>query len=907
MKPKKIAILTIVAGEKYQQIWQRSEPFFNVYADKCGADLLVLKDIPDNLPSPHWAKFSIYELLKKQYDRVAFIDADIIIRPDAPDVFAMVPEDQLGIFNEGLYCPRSICIYEVKKVYNIELPKWDGKSYYNTGVMIASREHRHVFKVEEEIKPLRNSFGEQTYLNMKIIKSGVNVFRLPFKFNRMSLMDKLTGKTRLDSYFIHYAGDGDKLLEKMDRDIKLWAEDPSYKYRQKIFIWALGGLGDCICAEPTIRHMRNEVYKDADIFLMSNHHFLYHHIEGIEFHAERDFPKEDVDAVSEFYTHPSPFDKFSDFAVSYSNFCPHLMVHAVDWVSMNTINRMLPLKDREIKLTYTDDDLEKVMEIYPDPEKLILIHAGKGWETKPQPLTSLIKTPDGWTKMGDIKVGDRVCTPDGGTANVDGVYPKGKHQIFEVTFADGRRTHCTIDHLWKVYHENWIRNWKGEKVSNPWKIKSLAEIIEHPSDRPFYVPLPEPVYGTVSDLPIDPYVLGCLLGDGCFSKHQSIQFSTGDSELIKGINDKLQSGISLKKNTGSEINYRLTGLMGNKGDTYRHKLKTLALWGKLSNDKFVPNIYKNSSIEQRLELVCGLMDTDGNAAFKNGHAINFYTVSNQLALDMQYLIRSLGGLCSITSKKRIKAGMNAAILFTCHIRHDHPENLFKLSRKKERAVRIKTNIIRKCRIVDIKPLGVEEVQCISIDNANHLYITDDFIVTHNTFPVKWWQEIVDTLDSRGFKVGLIGANVTPEHGYVPVECPPNGIDFRDKLSIPQLISLIAQAPVLITNDSAPTHIAGAFDNYIILIPTCKEGDLLIPYRKGQQYYKAACLSKREIHQDQLVRSTDVSGWQTSHLPIGHTIEEYIPAAGDVIKQAVTFSMQSKKLICMDKLKEAVNE
>lgn len=558
MKPKQIAIMTIVSGEKYRKIWERSEPFFTAYADKCGADLLVLKEIPPNLPSPHWAKFSIYELLKKQYDRVAFIDADIIIRTDSPNIFELVPEEKFGIFNEGLYTPRSICIYEVKKVYNIELPAWDGKTYYNTGVMVASREHRHVFRVDDEVKPLRNHFGEQTYLNMKIIKSEIPVFRLPYKFNRMSLMDKLTGKTRLDCYFIHYAGDGDKLFEKMDRDIKRWAEDPSYQYKQKIFIWALGGLGDCITAEPTIRHMRNEVYKDADIYLMSNHHFLYHHIDGIEFHAERDFPKEDVDAVSEFYTHPSPFDKFNDFAVSYSNFCPHLMVHAVDWVSMNTINRMMPLKDREIKLTYTDDDLEKVMEIYPDPEKLILIHAGKGWETK-------------------------------------------------------------------------------------------------------------------------------------------------------------------------------------------------------------------------------------------------------------------------------------------------------------------------------------------------------------TFPLTWWQEIVDTLDKNGFKVGLIGKNVSNEHGYVPVECPPNGIDFRDKLTIPQLIALIAQAPVVVTNDSAPVHIAGAFDNYIILIPTCKEGDLLIPYRKGQQYYKAVCLQKREIHQDQPVRSTDVNGWQTSHLPSGHTIEEYIPEAGDVVKQAITFFMQSKKLICMDKLKEAVNE
>ena len=560
MKPKKLGIVTIVAGERYRQIWQRSEPFFNAYADKIGADLLVLKDIPPDLPSPHWAKFSIYELLKKQYDRIAFIDTDIIIRPDAPSLFDIVPEDEFGIFDEGMFTPRSICIYEVMKVYKISLPKWDGKKYYNTGVMVASREHRHIFRVEEEIKPLRNSFGEQTYLNMKILSSEVKVLPLHFKYNRMSMMDRLTGKSRLDCYFVHYAGDGDRLLEKMDRDIKKWAEDPSYQYRQKIFVWALGGLGDCVCAEPSIRHMRNEVYKDADIYLMTKpRNFpFYKHIEGIQLLNEGEPAKEDVDAVVEFYTHHSPFDKCNDHQVSFSSMTPLLLCHAVDWVSMNMMNRMMPLKDREIKLTYTDDDLLGVLEIDPDPEELVLIHAGMGWETK-------------------------------------------------------------------------------------------------------------------------------------------------------------------------------------------------------------------------------------------------------------------------------------------------------------------------------------------------------------TFPLVWWQEVVDTLSAKGIRVGLIGQNVSNEHGYVPVKCPENGVDFRDKLTIPQLVALIAQAPVLVTNDSAPTHIAGAFDNYIILIPTCKDGDLLIPYRKGQQYYKAATMFKKMIYEDQPVRATDLNGWQTSHLPKDHSISEYIPEAGDVAKQAETFFIQSKKLVCMNKFKEAVNE
>jgi ADP-heptose:LPS heptosyltransferase len=558
------AILTIVSGDKYREVWKRSEPFFAAYADKCGADLLVLKELP-NLPSPHWAKFSIYELLKKKYHRVAFIDADILIRPDAPSLFDIVPEDQFGIFNEGTYSPRAMCIHEVKKVYNVPLPKWDGKTYYNTGVMVVSRGHRHIFKVEEDIKPLRNSFGEQTYLNMRIMSSDAKVFSLPFKFNRMSLLDRIIGISRLDSYIVHYAGfdilfgEG-AMLKSMDRDIERWKQNPEYKYKRKIFLWALGGLGDCIAAEPTIRYMRETLYPEADIYLLTKKyfHFIYQHLKGITFLEEGQILPEEIDAVCEFNTHPTIHDHNNEFATAFGNFCPHPMLNSVDWVSIACINRQLNRKQKSIRLEYSDEDLVNILKMYERPEDLILIHPGRGWETK-------------------------------------------------------------------------------------------------------------------------------------------------------------------------------------------------------------------------------------------------------------------------------------------------------------------------------------------------------------TFPVSWWQGIIDTLDSKGFKVGLIGKEVSDEHGYVPVKCPPNGVDFRDKTSLTEMTALIDQAPVLVTNDSAPVFIAGAFDNYLIIIPTCKEGDLIAPYRNGEQTYKCVCLNKKLIRDDEPVRITDLNGWQMSKLPKGHTIDEYIPEAGDVIKQAITFFMQSKKLICMNKFKEAVNE
>lgn len=562
----KKAILTIVSGDKYNEIWRRTEPYFNAYADKCGADLLVLKDLPENLPSPHWAKFSIHELLKKQYDRVAFIDADILIRPDAPSLFDIVPEDQFGIFDEGQYTPRAVCIYEVKKVFNVTLPKWNGKTYYNTGVMVVSKAHRYLFKITDEVKPLRNSFGEQTYLNMKIMSNDVKVFPLDYKFNRMSILDRVIGISRLDSYFVHYAGfdivfGTGKLLEALDWDIARWKRDaPEYKYKRKVFIWALGGMGDIIAAEPTIRFMRETLYPDADVYLLTKKAFhpLMSHINGLMLLEDGQILEEKVDAVLEFNTHPTIHDPDNNFETSFGKYCPHPMLHSSDWVSICCTNRQLNRKQRQIKLTYSDTDLDAILKICDRPEDLILVHAGKGWESK-------------------------------------------------------------------------------------------------------------------------------------------------------------------------------------------------------------------------------------------------------------------------------------------------------------------------------------------------------------NFPLEWWQTIVDTLAGKGFRVGLIGKNVDDEHGYIPVKCPANGVDFRDKTSIMEMVALIDQAPVLLSNDSSPIFIAGAFDNYIILIPTCKEGDLILPYRNGEQSYKTAILCKKIMRDDVPFRVPDYNVWNIRHIPEGHTIDEYLPETGEVIKQTIKFFNQAKKLVWLETTKEAVNE
>jgi len=369
------AILTIVAGEKYEKIWERTQPFFENYADKIGADLIVLSDA-ENMPSPHWIKFAIYEFLKKDYDRVAFIDADILIRPDAPSLFDEVPEDKFGIFNEGRFTPRALCLYEVQSVYGINLPNWNNLDYYNTGVMVVSRAHRHIFSPVKDLKPLRHSFGEQTYLNYRIFDTGIEVAELPYKFNSMSIMNRLTGMTRLDSYFIHYAGwPGDRLFDDIDRDIRMWKEDPEYKYKRNVFVYIGGGIGDQMCAEPLVRYFREFLYPDANIYGLSSVPRLFQHIEGVT--IAREYP--DIEAAVEMNAHPSDHHN-KDLKLV------HALCNGTDYVSVACIGRVLPDKDKEFKLTYSEEDMAEVLKICPNPEDLVLVHPGIGWPSKTFPI-----------------------------------------------------------------------------------------------------------------------------------------------------------------------------------------------------------------------------------------------------------------------------------------------------------------------------------------------------------------------------------------------------------------------------------------------------------------------------------------------------------------------------------------
>lgn len=348
---------------------------------------------------------------------------------------------------------------------------------------------------------------------------------------------------------------------------------------------------------------------------------------------------------------------------------------------------------------------------------------------KAQPLDTKIITPTGYKLMRDISVGDDVIGCDGKPHKVVGVFPQGKKEIFEVTFGDKTKTRCCKEHLWNV---GLITQRNRHDCKH---VMSLEEIMSKPlrtkKGYKYRIPVCKPVqYDLQNDLPLDPYLLGALIGDGCLTlkrnpanRNTTIYFSNVENDVIDRVDESLHIyGASLKRNEKTQCEYVVCG---SGAQTLKSKIKELGLDVK-SPDRFIPEQYLTAGIEQRKRLLEGLFDTDGSVA-KNG-CFSYSTKSERLASDISRLCQSLGYRAMV--KKYEKRNEFAVIILT-------KNDIFKSSKHKERASSHYGDVSRTVSrdtmtIVDIKPVGEEECQCIMVDSDKHTYLCDDFIVTHNT-------------------------------------------------------------------------------------------------------------------------------------------------------------------------------
>jgi len=522
-KQKDTLVLTISIGDHYNNVSETTSPSIKAYAKKIGADFININEFNPNFITQKWNKFHIHELLNK-YKRIIYMDVDVIIREDTPNLFEIVPENKLGMFNEGRYAPRYEYLEQASEYYGEPLKPWRGP-FYNTGVMVISRIHKHIFKLPKGIDYVET---DQPWINLRILNDNIQMFDLDFKFNRMDILDKFCGVSRLDSYIVHYAGAPKEIqIDVIKKDIEQWKKDsPEYKYTRNILVSVTAGMGDQLCSEPAIRYVQ-KLYPDANMFVVTHFPRLFEHLNCPV--LTYDQWKGIDDAILTLYTCPDVGE--SEHKMS------HVLFHPCDFASMSMIKRTIPNHDKTIQLKLNVDETMSALQLLqnkPTDKPTILVHAGRWWPSK-------------------------------------------------------------------------------------------------------------------------------------------------------------------------------------------------------------------------------------------------------------------------------------------------------------------------------------------------------------TLPQKWWQEIVDKLSDK-LTVALIGKTIDDEQGYLPIECPKDGIDLRDLTTLGELMSLISLSKCLLTNDSSPLHIAGAFDNWIVTIPTCKHEDHILPFRNGTQYYKAKALRKGLLLDDLEIRHTEFNTDTIDLIPNGKTLYDYIPEVDEVVRE-----------------------
>ncbi|RZU52608.1 phosphate starvation-inducible PhoH-like protein [Krasilnikovia cinnamomea] len=359
-----------------------------------------------------------------------------------------------------------------------------------------------------------------------------------------------------------------------------------------------------------------------------------------------------------------------------------------------------------------------------------------------QPLTASVLTPDGWRRIGDLAVGDLVTGSDGLPTPVLGVYPQGRKAVYRVTTQDGAATVACGEHLWTV------RTPDDRSHGRPWRTLETQEMIgrlRRGHVHRFELPLVDPVTFVPQDVPMDAYALGLLLGDGCLTTATTPSFSTADPELAEAL-DAALPGVELWRKNDVDYVLRRAGGGGRGGvitaNPVTAVLRELQLAGTRSDTKFVPEAYLLNSVDTRLALLQGLLDSDGGPVTRRGRTcrIQYTTCSPRLRDDVVFLVRSLGGVAYWRCRPALGRTPGLADgrpvgyrndAFVLDIRLPAGMEPFRLERK--RTSYNASGGGRPMRFVeDIQPAGEAETVCIQVAAADSLYVTDDLIVTHNT-------------------------------------------------------------------------------------------------------------------------------------------------------------------------------
>ena len=380
----------------------------------------------------------------------------------------------------------------------------------------------------------------------------------------------------------------------------------------------------------------------------------------------------------------------------------------------------------------------------------------------PLAVSTPVATPNGWVPIGELQVGDLVFSERGQLTEIVSISDYDKSATWEVVFTDGSSICCDDQHLWKVRR-------MGTDEKGNWRSMTLNEIRTQktvgikgngrpgaptkritatcdPGEKPwldsrgyprYQIPVTQPVEYPETELPLDPYLLGALLGDGSLSSG-NLSLCSADLEIVERCSTGLPENYRFKQvaKYGYNIAHVKGVLAGGKPSVVREILKTLGVYGKTSIDKFIPKSYLTASIPDREALLQGLLDTDGTVDSVGG--VSFCTTSMFLVKDVTELVQSLGGIATQRApqlntylNKHQERVRTTTPSFTLGIKLPNSIKPFHLNRKAQRYTPCTKYL--PCRsIKDIRPSTVEKVRCIEVEDKCHTFLTKDYIVSHNS-------------------------------------------------------------------------------------------------------------------------------------------------------------------------------
>lgn len=368
-------------------------------------------------------------------------------------------------------------------------------------------------------------------------------------------------------------------------------------------------------------------------------------------------------------------------------------------------------------------------------------------------------------RHGDLQPGDFVFDRLGNPTRVEGVFPNKNVDMYRVTFDDGRTIDVGGDHLWTVYTRRQRSNLHVGKDVTP-MVKNTREMLEEgvlrcsPGRRAhmqWYVPANGAVQWSEQDYDVDPYVVGAFIADGCMTDPM-LALSSDDKFVVDKVADLIGSPSADKSKSNHTWHFAHPTRVISYGTA---RIQTEELFGNMpelfnvySADRRIPKQYMTGSVEQRWRLVQGLFDTDGSVDDTDRLRVSYSTFSKGLAEDVRSLLFSLGIANTITvfeRDKEYKDCIRHMTEYTVRVKasFEDKRKFFTLPRKLEVIdKRIASDTRQRFKKFDtvgirsIEYIGVEDAQCILVDNPEHLYQAGEYIVTHNTEVAKQLSNIL---------------------------------------------------------------------------------------------------------------------------------------------------------------------